>query len=160
MRLRPVHRPVGAPDQLVAVSPARPTATPTLTPMVSGPPGPRKRPPHSATTCATSWPTATSSGSGQDDELVAAEPGDQFPRPGQADQPGGGLGEDAVADGVPVLVVDPLELVQVAEEQRATRPAALQTTVSASTAPPGPRCRSAGRSALACGAVPPGCGRR
>ena len=59
---------------------------------------------------------------GEDDELVAAGAGDDVAGAHAAAQAGGHHLQDLVADGVPVAVVDRLEVVEVAEEQR---PAAL-----------------------------------
>ena len=54
---------------------------------------------------------------GDDDELVAAEPGDGVTVADHAAQPVGDLGEHLVAGGVPEAVVDGLELVEVDEQQ-------------------------------------------
>ena len=54
---------------------------------------------------------------GDDDELVAAEPGDGVSVADDAAQPVGDLREHLVAGGVPEAVVDGLELVEVDEQQ-------------------------------------------
>ena len=55
---------------------------------------------------------------GEDDELVATGAGDDVVLPHAGPEAGGDLTEDLVADGVAVAVVDRLEVVEVAEQQR------------------------------------------
>lgn len=51
-----------------------------------------------------------------DGELVAAEAGHQIIRPYGMGKPAGNLGQKSVADSMPVLIVDPLEAVQIKKE--------------------------------------------